>query len=154
GKPDDRVRIAHFDTGYDPNHQTKPIHLRTDLQRNFVDDNSPDDATDHTTGIFTNLGHGTGTLSLLAGNEVDGVPLGGAPFLDVIPVRVANSVVLFKNSAIAKALDYVHSLFSNPATRAHVITMSMGGLASQAWCDAVNALYDLGVFIVTAAGNN
>jgi hypothetical protein len=35
-----------------------------------------------------------------------------------------------------------------------VITMSMGGLASQAWADAVNVLYDLGVFIVTAAGNN
>jgi hypothetical protein len=32
--------------------------------------------------------------------------------------------------------------------------MSMGGLASQAWADAVNALYELGVFIVTAAGNN
>src|ERR1035441_6337333 len=32
--------------------------------------------------------------------------------------------------------------------------MSMGGLASQAWADAVNALYDLGVFMVTAAGNN
>jgi len=154
GKPDDRVRIAHFDTGYDPNHETKPIHLRTDLQKNFVDRDSPDDATDHTAGIFTNLGHGTGTLSLLAGKEVDGAPLGGAPFLDVIPVRVANSVVLFENSAIAKALDYVHGLFGDPAKRAHVITMSMGGLASQAWCDAVNALYDLGVLIVTAAGNN
>jgi hypothetical protein len=32
--------------------------------------------------------------------------------------------------------------------------MSMGGLASQAWADAVNALYEAGVFIVTAAGNN
>jgi hypothetical protein len=154
GKPNDRVRIAHFDTGYDPNHETKPINLRTDLQQNFVDNNSPDDATDHTNGIFTNLGHGTGTLSLLAGADIDGAPLGGASFLDVIPVRVANSVVLFRNSAIAKALDYVHGLFGDESTRAHVITMSMGGLASQVWCDAVNALYELGVFIVTAAGNN
>ena len=32
--------------------------------------------------------------------------------------------------------------------------MSMGGLASQAWAEAVNALYEQGVFIVTAAGNN
>ena len=32
--------------------------------------------------------------------------------------------------------------------------MSMGGLASQAWADAVNALYERGIFIVTAAGNN
>lgn len=32
--------------------------------------------------------------------------------------------------------------------------MSMGGLASQAWAEGVNALYDAGVFVVTAAGNN
>jgi hypothetical protein len=154
GTPNDRVRIAHLDTGYDPTHGTKPIHLRVDLQKNFVDGELPDDATDHTSGIFTNLGHGTGTLSILAGGDPKGAPLGGAPFQDVIPIRVANSVVLFKNSAIAQALDYVHGLFTVQTKRAHVITMSMGGLASQAWCDAVNALYELGVFIVTAAGNN
>ena len=104
--------------------------------------------------MLNNLGHGTGTLSILAGAVVDGSPLGGAAFLDIIPVRVASSVVLFRNSTIAKAFDYVHSLSRSPATRVHVITMSMGGLASQAWADAVNALYELGVFIVTAAGNN
>ncbi len=154
GNPVDRVRIAHLDTGYDPGHSTRPVNLRTEFQKNFVDDDSPDDATDHSSGILNNLGHGTGTLSLLAGAAVGGVPLGGAPFQDVIPIRVANSVVLFKNSSIAQAFDYVHGLFGDQSKRAHVITMSMGGLASQAWCDAVNALYEIGVFIVTAAGNN
>jgi len=154
GKPTDRVRIAHLDTGYDPTHETLPQFLRKDLQRNFVDNGTPNDASDSTSGVLTNLGHGCGTLSLLAGGIVNGSPLGGAPFLEVIPIRVANSVVLFKNSAIAQALDYVHGLFQGPATRVHVITMSMGGLASQAWADAVNALYELGVFVVTAAGNN
>ena len=154
GQPEDRVRIAHCDTGYDPKNETLPQFLRKDLQKNFVDDGSRDDATDHTSGVLTNLGHGTGTLSILAGAKVDGVPLGGAPYLDVIPIRVANSVVLFQNSAIARAFDYVHGLFGDNTKRAHVITMSMGGLASQAWADAVNALYDLGVFMVTAAGNN
>ena len=153
GQPANRVRVGHFDTGYDPAHITKPQFLRTDLQKNFVDDDQTD-ATDHSDGAFNNLGHGTGTLSILAGNKVDGFPLGGAAFLDVVPVRVANSVVLFSNSSIAKAFDYVHSLWNDPNKRVHVITMSMGGLASQAWADAVNALYDLGVFIVTAAGNN
>lgn len=62
--------------------------------------------------------------------------------------------MLFRNCAIAKAFGYVHSLFSDKAKRAHVITRSMGGLALQAWADAVNALYELGIFIVTAAGNN
>ena len=153
GQPASRVRIAHFDTGYDPNHITKPQFLRTDLQRNFEDGN-PNDARDTSDGAFNNLGHGAGTLGILAGATVDGAPLGGAAFLDVIPVRVANSVVLFQNSSIAKAFDYVHSLANNPNTQVHVITMSMGGLASKAWADAVNALYELGVFIVTAAGNN
>jgi len=158
GRPTDRIRIAHFDTGYDPNHRTRPRFLLaetpTNLQKNFVDDGRLDDATDRTEGVFTNLGHGTGTLGLLAGAPVDGVELGGAPFLEVVPIRVANSVVLFSNSAIAKAFDYIHGLFSDKTKRVHVITMSMGGLASQAWADAVNALYELGVFIVTAAGNN
>ncbi|HYL58077.1 MAG TPA: S8 family serine peptidase [Candidatus Acidoferrales bacterium] len=147
----DRVIIAHFDTGYDPGHSTLPRHLRIDLQRNFVDEDFPNDATDRSAGTMNNLGHGTGTLSILAGNDVAGVPLGGAYALDVIPIRVANSVVLFKNSAIARAFDYVHGL---AAVQVDVITMSMGGLASQAWADAVNALYESGVFIVTAAGNN
>jgi len=154
GEPADRIRIAHFDTGYDPNHQTIPKFLRKDLARNFVDGGDPNDAIDHTAGMLTNLGHGTGTLSILAGASVNGVPLGGAPSVEVIPVRVANSVVLFQNSAIAKAFDYAHQLCQDPAKRPSVITMSMGGLASQAWADAVNALYELGVFIVTAAGNN
>ena len=80
--------------------------------------------------------------------------LGGAPFAEIVPVRVANRVVLFSNSAIARAFDYVHGLMPTAANRVDVITMSMGGLASQAWADAVNALYEQGVFIVTAAGNN
>jgi hypothetical protein len=149
-----RVRIAHLDTGYDPLHLSLPKFLRRDLQKNFVDANFPNDATDRTSGVFTNLGHGTGTIGLLAGATAESLVLGGAPNAEVVPVRVANSVVLFRNSAIARAFDYVHSLASDPSKQIHVITMSMGGLASEAWADAVNELYEMGVFIVTAAGNN
>jgi hypothetical protein len=151
---EDMVRIAHLDTGYDPNHSTKPKNLLENLAKNYVDGDHPDDAHDYTSGLFANLGHGSGTLSILAGNIFQGKLLGGAAELGVIPIRVANSVILFYNSAIAQALDYVHSLYADPRRRAHVVTMSMGGLASHAWSDAVNALYELGVFIVTAAGNN
>jgi hypothetical protein len=148
-----KVRIAHFDTGDDPAHHTLPKRLRTDIARNFVDGN-PNDASDQTIGLLNNLGHGTGTLSILAGTGKPGQLLGGAPFAEVVPVRVANRVVLFSNSAIAQAFDYVHSLNAAGANRVDIITMSMGGLASQAWAEAVNALYEQGVFIVTAAGNN
>jgi len=150
-----KVRIAHFDTGYDPDHHTLPKHLRRDLGRNFVDDDHPNDGSDQTSGLFTNLGHGTGTLSILAGTAEPGASLlGGAPFAEIVPVRVANRVVLFSNSSIAHAFDYIHALNVRGADRVDIITMSMGGLASQAWADAVNALYEQGVFIVTAAGNN
>ncbi|MER8810380.1 S8 family serine peptidase [Mesorhizobium australicum] len=151
-----RVRVAHFDTGYDPDHHSRPVHLNIDLARNFVDAARPNDATDTVgTGALNNPGHGTGTLSLLAGKAVGSLnALGGAPDAEIVPVRVADSVVLFYNSAIAEAFDYVHGLLDNPASFVHVISMSMGGLASQAWADAVNALYERGVFIVTAAGNN
>jgi hypothetical protein len=153
-----RTRIAHLDTGYDPTHQMRPKYLNVKLQKNFVDQDRPDDASDDSSGVINNLGHGTGTLSILAGAAVKGVnggkPFGCAPYAEVVPIRVANSVVLFYNSAIAKAFDYVHLLCRNPASFVHVVTMSMGGLPSQAWADATNALYDAGVFVVTAAGNN
>lgn len=150
-----KVRIAHFDSGYDPQHRSLPQRLRKDIARNFVDDGNPNDASDHTSGLLTNLGHGMGTLSIVAGTSKPGESLlGGAPFAEIVPIRVADRVVLFKNSAIARAFDYVHSLNASGANRVDIITMSMGGLASQAWADAVNALYEQGVFIVTAAGNN
>ena len=79
------------------------------------------------------FGHGTGTLSILAGKDIDGVSFGAAAALEIVPVRVANWVVLFSNSAIARAFDYVHSLCDDEATRIHVVSMSMGGIASAAW---------------------
>jgi hypothetical protein len=101
------ITIAHLDTGFDPNHITRPANLAAKaLHRNFVGDGYPlDDATDHTPRGFEfarNRGHGTGTLSLLAGNKLDGnAPgwptfndyIGAAPTAVVIPVRIADWVV-------------------------------------------------------------
>ena len=158
-----RVRIAHLDTGYDPGHSTLPQFLNTALARNFVDAKRPLDASDKPTALINPMfGHGTGTLSILAGNVVKGLPndpmngkpLGGAANLEIVPIRVANWTVQFRSSTVAQAFDYVHSLCGKEATRVHVLTMSMGGIASAAWADAVNALYERGVFVVAAAGNN
>lgn len=151
------VRIAHLDTGYDPDHVSRPTRLRTDLARNFVEGGH--DAVDRPGGVIVpSHGHGVATLALLAGNNAtfDGneTAIGGASKFEVVPLRVATSVVLFKTSSIAAAFDYVYALWDDPKTRCHVVTMSMGGLASAAWADAVNALYERGIFVVTAAGNN
>ena len=140
-----RTRVAHLDSGYDPDHHTRPVHLSLSEQRNFVDADAPNDARDRSSGLFNAFSHGTGTLCILAGAPVErGKGFGCAPYAEVIPIRVADSVVLFRNSAIAQAFDYVHGLCRNPSTRVHVVTMSMGGMPSRAWAEAVNALYERG----------
>ena len=156
------VRIAHLDTGYDKDHHgAEPKHMRFDLQRSFVEDENKHDASDRfSAGIGRMPGHGTGTLGILAGKKVNLNPkvpvheeVGGAPFAEIIPLRIAKSVILWKNSAFYEALMYLVDLTLN-GTPVHVLTMSMGGLASKSWADAVNAAYDAGIFMVTAAGNN
>lgn len=151
------ARIAHLDTGLDLHHRTLEID-RVDmaLARNFTGKGRPTDVQDGAGGLGEQPGHGTATHAILTGVSPDGRKLGASSSARTVPLRVADSVVLFKNSAIAKALGYVKAVneSNDPNTRIDVVTMSMGGLASQAWADAVNDLYEQGVFIVTAAGNN
>jgi subtilisin family serine protease len=158
------IRIAHLDVGYDPNHETFP-HDRVELalQRNFIDDDRPNNAEDlGVTGMLKNPGHGTGTLSILAGArfqfendkyQFDDI-LGGASLARIVPVRVGNSVIQINTSSVAKGIAYVADLCADPATAVHVISMSMGGVASNAWADAVNKVYEAGIVFVAAAGNN
>ena len=111
----ERVTIAHLDTGYRDGHALLPRNLDTVRQHNFVDAATPNSAVDlGVSGGLNNPGHGTGTIGLLAGPAFDGSAfpddggdvgfVGAAPFAKVIPVRVANSVVEFANSAIALGL--------------------------------------------------
>ncbi len=159
------VTIAHLDTGYDEGHRLLPEKLDRARQRNFVLGENSDDARDHgVEGFLKNPGHGMGTLGILAGGRLQGmvpVPingkstdinsgdfLGGAPRATIIPMRIANSVVHFSTSSVAEAIEAARQL------KVDVISMSMGGLPSAAWADAVNAAYEAGIVIVCAAGNN
>jgi hypothetical protein len=157
GNPADKVVIAHLDTGYRKGHSVLPKFLDEKLQHSFVDgDPDVNNASDPGQGGL-NPGHGTGTLSILAGSMFNGAAfqppapsgvVGGAPFARVIPVRVANSVVSFASSAIAQGIRYAID------NGADVLSMSMGGVPSQAWIDVVNQAYEAGLVMVTAAGNN
>lgn len=157
------IRIGHLDTGYNPTHIIVPQGAKDNkLQRNFVDGEAVDDAHDpYIKGNLRMPGHGTGTIGILAGNQVqlstaDGTfndYIGGAPFAEIICCRIAPSVILFKTSAFAEALQYLTSL-SLSGTQVHAVSMSMGGAPAKAWADAVNAAYEAGITIVTAAGNN
>ncbi|BBM84937.1 S8 family peptidase [Candidatus Uabimicrobium amorphum] len=151
-----RIRIAHFDTGYDPKANiTTPESLRLDLQKNFVKGEDENLAADPgTDGLIDQPGHGTSTMSVLAGNRVD-LPdkkyndyLGGAPEADIVPVRLSTTVLLFQVDVFAKGLYYAIE------SDCDVVSMSMGGVASKLWAEAVNDAYNNGVVVVTAAGNN
>lgn len=157
------IRIGHIDTGYDLTHTALPDSARKNkLQRNFVEGEPPLDAHDpHIDGTLRMPGHGTGTLGLLAGTKIrlntdNGVFndfLGGAPFAEIVCCRISTSVVLFKTSAFAEAINYLVGL-TRSGTPVHVVSMSMGGAPAKAWADAVNAAYDAGIVLVTASGNN
>jgi hypothetical protein len=151
---DPRTRIAHLDTGYYRVHCTTPGHVLRHLERNFVggdaETGSAEDP-DNRRLLLDNSGHGTGTISILAGGKVSNfgdISLGGAPEAEILPLRIADSVVLLYTSAFAKALDYAVS------KQCDVVTMSMGGLPSWAWREAVDKAYLSGLCLVAAAGNN
>ena len=137
------VRIGILDVGFDFGHKAKPENLRLDLQRNFVDDGqASNDASDpFARGLLKNPGHGTGTLGILAGGRLNGMLepgqntgdfLGGAPLGEIIPVRIATSVILLRTSAFVEALDYLLAPNGDASLRADVVSMSMGGVASRA----------------------
>ncbi len=148
-----RTRIAHIDTGYDRGHESQPQNLLQNLERSFVDgDNDPNSADDPNRGnaFPDNSGHGTGTISILAGSHIAqfNETLGGAAGADILPLRISNSVVLFHTSAFAQALRYAIE------QKVDVISISMGGAPSRAWNEAVNDAYEAGICICAAAGNN
>ncbi len=138
-----RVLVAHLDTGYDPKHRNRPANLASG-ERSFVRGDRSGSAQDVTVpGGLRNRGHGTGTMGILAGRE-----LGGAREASVLPIRIADSVVRFTTATMAMGFEHARQ------QGAHVLSMSMGGLASELVADAVNRCYDAGIFMVTAAGNN
>ncbi len=149
-----RTRIAHLDTGYYRAHCTTPEHVLRHLEGNFVSgDADPYSAEDPDNRrlLLDNSGHGTGTISILAGGKVPGhgdIALGGAPEAEILPLRISDSVVLLYTSAFARALDYAVSQHCD------VVTMSMGGLPSRAWREKVDQAYLSGLCLVAAAGNN
>ena len=149
---DPRTRIAHIDTGYDKSHAARPERIVESLERNFVDgDGEPNSAQDpNRRHLFDNSGHGTGTIGILAGGKIvqnGNDYLGGAPYADILPIRIANSVLLVYTSVFAQGLQYAVQ------QQCDVVSLSMGGLPSAAWNEAVNAAYEAGICIVAASGD-
>jgi hypothetical protein len=152
-----RILVAHLDTGYDPGHVAIPPHnsgaiwqtlLRARGRRRV----GPYPAWSE---LISNRGHGTATLALpraigwtarrRAGQQR--LHRRGA-YAAVIPIRIADWVVRFTTGTMVEGFAYAQKC------GAHVLSMSMGGMTSFALVDAVNAAYEAGIVMVTAAGNN
>ncbi|MCU0661124.1 MAG: S8/S53 family peptidase [Myxococcota bacterium] len=170
-KPGEGVLVGLPDTGYldhpelfFPDGSTR---LRLDLQKNFSESSKPNDAHDFCNtlcGITINktiklayVGHGSTTASLIISppEKQPGTvghlhTEGAAPYAEVIPIRVAPSVLMTGSSMgkLAKGIRY--------ATQkgAQVISISMGGvLGDAALRQAIKDATDSGVIVLAAAGN-
>ena len=90
-------------------------------------------------------GHGTHVAGTIGGSTY-----GVAKEVKLHPVRVLGCNGSGANSGVIAGMDWVAENHVKPA----VANMSLGGSADQATDDAVNRLYNAGVTVVVAAGNN
>jgi subtilisin family serine protease len=141
------VRIAHLDTGV-TDHPAVPLPPRLLNGYDFWD-GVPGAKDPMPAGIALMPGHGTGTICLLAADSLGPPPYRGVAWgSEVLPIRISPSVILVWSEA------FVRGLFHAIEHGSHVATISMGGLPSKLWAEAVNAAYEHGIVVCAAAGNN
>jgi hypothetical protein len=143
--PGEGILIGHLDTGWTA-HPAVPGHDRLMPGVDLWDPHRPDARDPLEVGTGLSPGHGTATLCLLAANHED--YRGVATHASVLPVRVSPSVVHVGTRTMA--LGILHCVSQG----AQVISISLGGLPSRLWADAVNHAYEQGVVLCAAAGNH
>ena len=152
-----KIKIAIIDTGYQEGHPALPKGFESPRGISFIcgEENKP--AIDKNAEAYLEQdGHGTATMSILAGKEVDMTvsgqsykgDFGAIPFAEIVPIRICETVALLRTSAFVKAVEYAISQGCD------VISMSMAGVPTKAWATVVNKAYENGVVLVTAAGNS
>jgi serine protease len=136
------IVVAQPDTGITKHAELKGVTLVS--PRNLLG-GKPNDPTDPLpkTG---NPGHGTSTSSVVISPESLEIS-GSAPLAKHMPIRAIESVVRLSQIKVAQAIDHAVN------NGAHVITMSLGGLASLSLWLALSRAVDSGVIVLAAAGN-
>jgi Subtilase family len=158
------IRIAHLDTGYWPWHDSTPKNVKPKLGWNFYEGNpnTVDSGIGYPWDPPPAPGHGTATLALLAGNKLNltfaghrfSGYFGGAPESEVVPVRIAASVIHLWTSTMAQGIGYALAPRGDRTKKCDVITISHGGLPAASWADAVNLVYEAGIVVAAASGDN
>jgi hypothetical protein len=157
GKENCRIKIAIIDTGYQEGHPALPKGFDTPKGISFIKGEENKPAIDKNAATFAEQnGHGTATMSILAGKEVDiqvsgqsyKGEFGAIPFAEIIPIRICETVALIRTSAFVDAVEYAIN------QGCEVISMSMAGVPTKAWATTVNKAYENGVVLVSAAGNS
>jgi subtilisin family serine protease len=122
---------------------------RVIVSRDFTGENRIDDP----------YGHGTHVAAMAAGNGriSEGQFLGIAPNANIINLRVLNAQGVGSTAGVLAALDWVATNRSTYNIR--VVNMSLGMPAVDSYendpiCRAVRRLFDAGVVMLAAAGNN
>ena len=136
------IVVAQPDTGITKHAELKGVTLVS--PRNLLN-GRPNDPTDPLpkTG---NPGHGTSTSSVLLSPESLEIS-GSAPLAKHMPIRAIESVARLSQIKVAQAIDHAVN------NGAHVITMSLGGVASLSLWLALSRAVDSGVVVLAAAGN-
>lgn len=138
------ILVFQPDTGVVPTHTEMPAKIDKDKRSaNFLEPGKP--PIDPMKGSG-NIGHGTGTSSVVASPEA-GAMSGSAPEATLIPIRAITSVAVIDQSCVAQAIDHAR------VQGAHVITMSLGGLFGSALHAAVRKAVDANIIVLAAAGN-
>lgn len=94
----------------------------------------------------SNPGHGSGTASVVVSPE-GGNMRGAAPKATLVPIRCLETVAVFNQSNVARAIDHAR------LEGAHVITMSLGGVFSDALHTALRKAVEANIIVLAAAGN-
>lgn len=152
------IKVAILDNGFDDRVAALPKNLRHSPDFDAIGylQSTKEDKRRWPGSLHS--GHGTATLSVLAGGTVTikGVKkvadwtgeLGGAPDATVYPMRVAPWVASPSTANMAYAIDQ-----ASRVQGCDIISMSHGGSPSRMWVDAVNAAYDRGTAIFAATAD-
>lgn len=149
------VLIAHLDTGYFPGDTMRPKYVDKALSKTCGQATCYPGGEAHwdAKGPLVSPGHGTGTLSNLAGNaytyKKDDQPLimGGNPSAHVFSINIHDSVIHLDSRRMANGIE------NAVLDGADVITLSHGGLPSLRLASAVNYAYASGTPIFAATGD-